>query len=287
MGAGFSSLEDREKLASDGSSKPGLEDLPESCIALVLTHLDPIEICKFASLNTTFRQASLTDYVWETKLPENFQFLVENLWDEDSCSDSLTKKEIFARLCRPNHFGSSNKAFWLEKNRGVCVCISWKDMKITGIEDRRYWSHISSDESRFGTVAFLKQIWWVEVEGNLEFEFPVGNYSLFFRLQLGKNSRKILGRRICNVEQVHGWNIKPVQFKLSSSNGQHATAQYFLNEPGKWIQYHVGDFVVENSTMPTKLNFSMAQIDCTHTKGGLSLDSVLILPAEIGSRKVG
>lgn len=107
MGAGFSSLADHEKLTSDGSSKPGLEDLSESCIALVLTHLDPTEICKFASVNTTFRQASLTDVVWETKLPENYRILVKNLWDEGSCSYSLTKKEMFARLCRPNHFGTS------------------------------------------------------------------------------------------------------------------------------------------------------------------------------------
>ncbi|KAJ8554476.1 hypothetical protein K7X08_025154 [Anisodus acutangulus] len=287
MGAAISGLTDHEKVTSNinGLSEIRLGDLPESCIALVLTYLDPIEICKFGRVNRTFRQASLTDVVWEPKLPENYQILVKNYHlDEESCS--LTKKEIFARLCRPNHFGSSqNKAFWMEKNRGVCVCISWKEMKITGIEDRRYWSHMLSDESRFSTVAFLKQIWWVEVEGNLEFEFPAGNYSLFFRLQLGKTSKR-LGRRICTVDQIHGWNIKPVQFQLSTSNGQQATAQYYFNEPGKWINYHVGDFVVDKySSMPTKLKFSMTQIDCTHTKGGLCLDSLLILPTEIGPRK--
>ncbi|MCD7448210.1 hypothetical protein HAX54_039565 [Datura stramonium] len=272
MGASISSLADHEKLT-------GLGDLPESCIALVLAHLEPTEICKFGLVNRTFRRASLTDVVWEQKLPQNYQILVKNYHlDEESCS--LTKKQIFARLCRPNNIGSSNsKVFWMEKNRGICVCISWKELKITGIEDRRYWSHISSDESRFSTIAYLKQIWWVEVEGNLEFEFPAGNYSLFFRLQLGKTSRR-LGRRICTADQVHGWNIKPVQFQLSTSNGQQAIAQYHLNEPGKWMNYHVGDFVVDKySSMPTKLKFSMTQIDCTHTKGGLCLDSVLIIPA--------
>ncbi|CAN4123648.1 unnamed protein product [Withania somnifera] len=290
MGSGISGLADHEKLTNSniGPSETGLGDLPESCIALVLVHLYPIEICKFGRVNRTFRQASLTDVVWEQKLPENYQILVKNYHLDDKESRSLTKKEIFARLCHPNHFGSSNdKVFWMEKNGGVCVCISWKEMKITGIEDRRYWSHISSDESRFSTVAFLKQIWWVEVEGNLEFGFPEGSYSIFFRVQVGRTSRR-LGRRICIADLVHGWNIKPVHFQLSTSNGQHATAQYYLNEPGKWINYHIGDFVVDKySSMPTKLKFSMTQIDCTHTKGGLCLDSVLILPAEIGPRKVG
>lgn len=286
MGAGISGLLDDEKLSSGRPSKTGLGDLPENCLALVLTHLDPVEISKMGRVNRTFHQASLTDLVWEQKLPQNYQILVRNYHLDDDESCTLTKKQMFARLCRPNHFGSSsNKVFWMEKNGGMCVCISWKEMKITGIEDRRYWSHISSDESRFNTFAFLKQIWWVEVEGNLEFEFPAGHYSVYFRLQLGKTSRR-LGRRICTVDQVHGWDIKPVQFQLSTSNGQQATAQYYLNEPGKWINYHVGDFVVDKYTsMPTKLKFSMTQIDCTHTKGGLSLDSVLIIPAQIGPNK--
>ena len=46
-------------------------------------------------------------------------------------------------------------------------------------------------------------MWWVEVVGEVELEFPIGTYSLFFRLQLGKASRK-LGRRVCNLAQVHG-----------------------------------------------------------------------------------
>lgn len=41
------------------------------------------------------------------------------------------------------------KEAWLDKRSGkVCLAISPKAMKITGIDDRRYWEHISSDESR-------------------------------------------------------------------------------------------------------------------------------------------
>ncbi|KAK1403143.1 hypothetical protein POM88_002748 [Heracleum sosnowskyi] len=66
-----------------------------------------------------------------------------------------------------------------------------------------------------------------------------------------------------------------------SSDGQHATSQCYLREPGSWILYHGGDFVVGNPTVPTKVKFSMTQIDCTHTKGGLCVDSVLIYPSEL------
>lgn len=292
MGAGFSSLGNSDA----PPSKPGLGDLPESCLALVLSFLDPLEICRLACLSTTFRRASLADIVWESKLPENYQILAEKAFfftgDDDndaqtSKSDIITttsksKKEIFDRLCCPNRFDCNTKEFWMEKNGGqTCVAISWKGLKITGIADRRYWNHISTDESRFQSIAYLRQIWWLEVEGNLDFEFPAGNYSLFFRLQLGRTSRRLGNRRVCNPEQVHGWDLKPVQFKLLLQNGQHATSQYYLNKvaAGKWMEYYVGDFVVEDSYTRTNLKFSMTQIDCTHSKGGLCLDSVLIYPS--------
>lgn len=136
---------------------------------------------------------------------------------------------------------------------------------------------------RFCSVAYLQQIWWFEVDGEVEFPFPMGTYSLFFRLQLGRASKRF-GRRICNTEHVHGWDIKPVQFQLWTSDGQHAASKCFLSETGKWNYYHVGDFVVDNSNLATKIKFSMTQIDCTHTKGGLCLDSVLIYPSEFKER---
>lgn len=150
------------------------------------------------------------------------------------------------------------------------------------------WLHCSESicliiPCRFSHVAYLQQIWWFEVDGEVEFPFPAGSYSLLFRLQLGRTGRRF-GRRVCNTEHVHGWDIKPVQFQLSTSDGQQATTQCYLREPGKWIYYHGGDFVVVNPHIPTKVKFSMTQIDCTHTKGGLSVDSVYVYPSEFRER---
>ena len=132
---------------------------------------------------------------------------------------------------------------------------------------------------RFKNVAYLQQMWWVEVIGEVEFVFPVGSYSITFRLQLGKSSKR-LGRRVCNVDQVHGWDIKPVRFQLSTSDGQRSISECYLHGPGQWAYYHVGDFMVVKPNEPIKIKFSLAQIDCTHTKGGLCIDSVIISPTE-------
>ncbi|OMO97916.1 Phloem protein 2-like protein [Corchorus olitorius] len=279
MGAGVSSLADDQQRGF-----PGLGDVPESCISSIYMYLDPPEICKLAGLNRAFHGASLADFVWEIKLPSNYRFLVKKVLGQNP--ESLSKKEIYARLCCPNRFDGGTKEVWLDKSSGkLCLSISAKALKITGIDDRRYWNHIPTEESRFQTVAYLQQIWWFEVVGELDFEFPAGSYSLFFRLQLGKSSKRF-GRRSCNFDQVHGWNIKPVRFQISTSNGQQASSECYLYEPGNWVHYHVGDFVIDeqNSNSPTKIKFSMMQIDCTHTKGGLCVDSVFIYPSEFRQR---
>lgn len=109
MGTGFSFFLGETSTGLLGSSslpaKPGLGDLPESCISSIFMYLDPPEICKLAQMNRAFRAASLADFVWESKLPSNYKFLVDKVLDHEN----LPKKEIYARLCQPNCFDGGTK----------------------------------------------------------------------------------------------------------------------------------------------------------------------------------
>ncbi|XP_071730738.1 F-box protein PP2-A13-like [Rutidosis leptorrhynchoides] len=283
MGSGLSSfllMCNSTTTAPANSPEPSLGDLPESVVGSVLLYLNPQDICRLASLNRAFRSASTAEFVWESKLPKNYDLIISRVFDENKnkFSSAIWKKEIYARLSTPSPIDGGTKRVWLDKGTGkACVLISSNGLAITGIDDRRYWSWIPTEESRFHSVAYLQQIWWFEVDGEVDFPLPCGAYSLYFRLQLGRSSRRF-GRRVCNSEHVHGWDIKPVKFQLSTSDGQKAISQCYLTEPGKWNNYRAGDFVVEDSKVPMKIKFSMTQIDCTHTKGGLCVDSVLIRP---------
>ncbi|CAL4937299.1 unnamed protein product [Urochloa decumbens] len=275
MGAGASDLAAMEP-SGGKATRAGLGDLPELCAAEVLLHLDAPDICRLARLNHAFRGAAAADFVWETKLPENYGHLLRFV--DGAEEGEMGKKDIFARLAKPVPFDGGKREFWLEKSRGgICMALSSKALVITGIDDRRYWVNMPTTESRFHSIAYLQQIWWFEVVGEVDFCFPAGTYSLYFRLHLGKSSTRF-GRRICSSEQIHGWEKTPVRFQFSTSDGQHAVSQCYLDEPGSWILYHVGDFVASSSEQPIRLKFSLAQIDCTHTKGGLCVDSAVIYP---------
>ncbi|KAK8579780.1 hypothetical protein V6N12_070086 [Hibiscus sabdariffa] len=283
MGASFSALFiDQDGLPSVSSSSSTLGDLPETCVASIIQHLNPPDICKLAELNRAFRGASWADFVWESKLPPNYQILVHKILG--FVPQKLGKRDIYTRLCRPNTFDSGTKKVWVDKNTGgVCMSISSKGLQITGIDDRRYWNHIPSEESRFHSLAYLQQMWWFQVEGEVEFPFPTGTYSVFFRLHLGRASRRF-GRRVWDSEHVHGWDIKPVRFELWTSGDEYSTCQCSLGEAGRWFEYHAGDFKVDSPNSWTKVKVSMTQIDCTHSKGGLCLDSVLIYPTSFRHR---
>ncbi|WVZ65629.1 hypothetical protein U9M48_014959 [Paspalum notatum var. saurae] len=272
-----------------------LGDLPESCVAEVLLRLDPPEICRMARLSRTFRGAASGDGVWESKLPRNYARLLAIAAAGDGEgrqadgevleAEALPKKELYARLCRRNCFDGGKKEFWLDKSGGgVCMSISSRALSITGIDDRRYWNFIPNDESRFHTVAYLLQIWWFEVRGEVEFCFPEGTYSLFYRVHLGRPFKR-LGRRVYSSENIHGWDIRPVRFQMSTSDGQHAQSKCYLTDSGVWINHHVGDFVVKDSDKPINIRFAMIQIDCTHTKGGLCVDSVVVKPKYLMQKK--
>ncbi|KAK6142851.1 hypothetical protein DH2020_023199 [Rehmannia glutinosa] len=278
MGANASSLPGQPDGPSP-STRPKLEDIPDSCIALVLSYLDPPEIAKLARLKRAFLAASSADFIWVPKLPSTYPYILSK---SDQGAEDKGKMDIYARLCRPNPFDGGTKEVWIDKRTGgVCLAISSKALMITGIDDRRYWNHIPTDESRFQTIAYLQQIWWLEVNGDLEFQFPSGSYSLFFRLQLGRAGKKS-SRRLSNSENVHGWDVKPAQFQFTTQDGQHAVSRYTLGNLGNWVHYHVGDFVVSDPNTSTNIKFSLTQIDCTHTKGGLCVDSVLICPSNVG-----
>uniref|UniRef100_A0ACD5TTQ1 Uncharacterized protein n=1 Tax=Avena sativa TaxID=4498 RepID=A0ACD5TTQ1_AVESA len=293
MGAGASDLVVEEEAVS------GLGDMPELCAAEVLLRLGAPDICRLARLNRAFRSAGAADFVWEAKLPENYGYLMgfvdggeEEKGGQTQRRSAMGKKEVYARLAKAVRFDDGKREFWLEKSTGmVCMALSSKALVITGIDDRRYWVHIPTTESRFHSVAYLQQIWWFEVVGEIDFRFPAGTYSLYFRLRLGKPASKHSGRRGCGADKnsstIHGWDRKPVRFQLSTSDGQNAVSQRYLDdEPGSWVLYHAGDFVSAEHGRPVRLKFSMAQIDCTHTKGGLCVDSVLVYPKGFQEEKV-
>lgn len=106
MGSNVSSIPG-EAGAPATLSWPELDDIPESFIALVLSSFEPPEIAKLAGINRDFHAASSADFIWVSKLPPTYPYIISKLCDQsirDKC-----KKDIYAGLCRPNPFDGGTK----------------------------------------------------------------------------------------------------------------------------------------------------------------------------------
>ena len=78
MGAGVSTTatENDDGGTFSLSSETSLDDIPENCISSMMMNFDPQEICSLARVNKTFHRASSANFVWESKLPQNYKFLL-------------------------------------------------------------------------------------------------------------------------------------------------------------------------------------------------------------------
>ncbi|GAB2229120.1 hypothetical protein Droror1_Dr00023255 [Drosera rotundifolia] len=88
----------------DGNGRLGsLGESSDSCVAMVLTNLEPTKICKFAGLNRTFRGVASTDFIWEKKLPGYYRRLIERVFDERNDDEkNMCKRDVYALLCGCN-----------------------------------------------------------------------------------------------------------------------------------------------------------------------------------------
>ncbi|MBN8157113.1 hypothetical protein J0J30_24260, partial [Vibrio vulnificus] len=64
-----------------------------------------------AILNRAFYGASWADFVWESKLPSNYQSLVHKILGDavDNSNTMMGKRETFTRLCQVNTFDDGTK----------------------------------------------------------------------------------------------------------------------------------------------------------------------------------
>lgn len=84
-----------------------MELLPEDCVAHILSFTSPIDVCRVSLISSIVKSMADSDNVWEKFLPHNYQGIVSRLVDPPlSCS---SKKELLARLCKPQLIDDGNK----------------------------------------------------------------------------------------------------------------------------------------------------------------------------------
>ncbi|XP_004138901.1 F-box protein PP2-B10 [Cucumis sativus] len=156
---------------ADSATPLDFSALPEGCVSHILSFTSPQDVCRSASVSSTFRSAADSDALWDRFLPPDYA---------DEISHALShlfppfssKKQLYLHLCRfPVLIHGGAKSFSLDKKTGKkCYMISPRQLSIVWGDVPRYWRWSSTPEARFGEVAELVSVCWLEIRGKIETE---------------------------------------------------------------------------------------------------------------------
>lgn len=128
-----------------------LADLPEDCIATIISHTTPIDAARLTRVCSAFKRAIESDAVWENFLPCDYKTTLKT-WP----TSGSKKKDIVMTMANGVFLDQGlQKYVLLRRTRGVCRVLSVEAMNVAGGQDTRFWRWEQSRSSCFGKVVLL------------------------------------------------------------------------------------------------------------------------------------
>ncbi|GFZ05921.1 F-box family protein [Actinidia rufa] len=197
-------------------------DLPEGCIANVVSMTSPLEACRVSMLGSIFRSAAESDAVWEKFLPRDYDDIVARaVAPPPPCFDS--KKHLYLWLSdHPLIIDNATKSFWLEKRSARrCCMLAARNLTIVWGDTPRYWRWTSVPESRFPEVAELVNVCWLEIRGKINTSIlsPSTTYAAYLVFK--------------STASTYGFEYQPAVVSVGISGGESETRNVYLDPEGR------------------------------------------------------
>jgi hypothetical protein len=141
-------------------TKMNLADLPDDCIAAIISHTTPFDATRLARVCWAFKRAVEIDTAWENFLPSDYESMCNKSWAEAEESSSSrrrnsSKKDIVMTMTKGLFLDQGfQKYVLLRRTRGVCRVLSVEAMNVAWGMDIRFWRWEQSRSSCFGKVVY-------------------------------------------------------------------------------------------------------------------------------------
>ncbi|XP_061342637.1 putative F-box protein PP2-B12 [Gastrolobium bilobum] len=205
-------------------------NLPEGCIANVLSFTTPKDVCRLSLVSSIFRSAAESDAVWDRFLPSDCHTIIS----QSSAATSLgfqSKKHLYLYLCQnPLLIDNGTKSFQLDKANGKkCYMLSARMLSIVWGDTPKYWRWTSLPDSRFSEVAELLSVCWLEIRGciNTGMLSPETLYGAYLVFKPSANG-------------TYGFEYQPVEVSIGFSGGDTRKKTVFLDaERERRVRYQI------------------------------------------------
>ncbi|GLT28433.1 hypothetical protein SLA2020_033680 [Shorea laevis] len=175
---------------------PNFDDLPNECLALIISLTSPLDACRSSLVSKSFNSAASSDTLWDKFLLADYQNLVP-------ASPSFSSlKSLYLTLC--DH----------------PVLIEVGTSQLRGVILLVYWRWISIADSRFPEVAKLLVVCWFEITRRID----SCNLSLMTRY-----NAFLLFKLVANAE---GFENKPIEATLRLGGTQVSRRIVYVMDSG-------------------------------------------------------
>ncbi|KAM1144996.1 hypothetical protein ACFX2B_033331 [Malus domestica] len=219
-----------------------LQELPEGCIAKVVSLTTPRDACRFSAVSKSFMSAANSDAVWDKFLPPDIPSILSHASSSSSTSSS-SKKKLYLTLCEnPVLVDDGKMSFTLDKWSGKkCYMISPKDLMIAWGGTPAYWKWISLANSRFEEVAELVVVWWLEINGKIDTRIlsPSTVYKAYLVFMLSERARGFDRDDLLEVK-VGLFGEEETNSKRTVFPGQERSLK---KRPDGWLEVEIGEFL--------------------------------------------
>ncbi|RYQ91342.1 hypothetical protein Ahy_B09g097242 isoform B [Arachis hypogaea] len=262
----------------------GFQDLPEGCIANVVSLTTPRDACSLALVSSTFRSAAESDSVWDRFLPSDYNDIVS----QSTSSSCRSKKQLYLSLCEnPILVDDGKKSFQLDKAYGKkCYMLSPRMLFIVWGDTPRYWKWTPLPEARFSEVAELVSVCWLEIRGwiNTHMLSPDTLYGAY--LVFKPSSAGAYGFEYQSIEvsiAVAGVETHKRAVFLDPERGKrlrdNLDDQYPKDRKDGWLEMELGQFFSEGGE-DKEVEMGVYEIKGGDWKGGLLVQGIEVRPKQ-------
>ncbi|KAL1199349.1 F-box protein PP2-B11 [Cardamine amara subsp. amara] len=255
-----------------------MNDLPQDCIAKILSLTTPLDVSRSSAVSRIFRSAADSDDVWN-------QFFPRDLPAGFAAPAGLpTKKHLFFSLVHnPLLLHDAHLSLSLERKSGKkCYMMGARALDIVWGNDQRYWHWISLPNTRFTEVAELLMVWWLEITGKLDVSLLSDDtlYAAFFVFKWNHSpygfrdpveaSFVLPGTDITD-------DVQPSMVSLMQNPGNEEEGQCAELRRDGWYEVELGHFFKRRGDMG-QIQMGLKEIKRRFEKKGLILHGIEIRP---------
>ncbi|OMP07564.1 hypothetical protein COLO4_07232 [Corchorus olitorius] len=298
----YGTTKKEEQEQPEGFAAVLLDELPEGCIAKIVSLTTPADACRLSCVSTAVKSAAASDYVWSNFLPTDYQTILSRSTEPHDLSSLSfsSKKQLFTYLSHnPILIDEGKKSFSLDKWSGKKIyMIAPRALQVVWGDTPAYWQWISHPESRFKEVARLNFVWWFEIRGKIRTsELSLNtNYAayLVFKLQdeaygfdyypaevsLALGADELCSKSVLLDPMIEGrppgrrfWHwYEPDTIDLSALS----RLEHPKERADGWLEIEIGDFF--NRYGDDEMEMKVMEVQAGVAKSGFILQGIEIRP---------